>query len=80
MKNKAERITELVESYNIESYNEGIDVGGKVERERVIKHIKNVESLFKGNQEIKEALGVLRKAITSNRRENQIAKTNRENS
>ena len=69
MKNKAERITELVESYNIESYNEGIDVGGKVERERVIKHMKNVE-----------ALAVLRKAITSNRRENQIAKTNRDNS
>lgn len=80
MKNKAERITELVESYNIESYNEGIDVGGKVERERVIKHIKNVESLFKGNQEIREALGVLRKAIASNRRENQVAKTNRDNS
>jgi|TARA_R110000772_G_scaffold233062_2_gene344638 hypothetical protein len=80
MKNKAERITELVESYNIESYNEGIDVGGKVERERVIKHMKNVESLFKGNQDIKEALAVLRKAITSNRRENQIAKTNRDNS
>ena len=80
MKNKAERITELGESYNIESYNEGIDVGGKVERERVIKHMKNVESLFKGNQDIKEALAVLRKAITSNRRENQIAKTNRDNS
>ena len=80
MKNKAERITELVESYNIESYNEGIDVGGKVERERVIKHMKNVESLFKGNQDIKDALAVLRKAITSNRRENQIAKTNRDNS
>ena len=80
MKNKAERITELVESYNIESYNEGIDVGGKVERERVIKHMKNVESLFKGNQDIKEALAVLRKAITSNRRENQIAKTDRDNS
>tara|TARA_R110001606_G_scaffold92085_4_gene205027 strand:+ start:2123 stop:2365 length:243 start_codon:yes stop_codon:yes gene_type:complete len=80
MKNKAERITELVESYNIESYNEGIDVGGKVERERVIKHMKNVESLFKGNQDIKEALAVLRKAITSKRRENQIAKTNRDNS
>jgi len=80
MKNKAERITELVESYNIESYNEGIDVGGKVERERVIKHMKNVGSLFKGNQDIKEALAVLRKAITSNRRENQIAKTNRDNS
>tara|TARA_R110002110_G_scaffold343181_2_gene553268 strand:+ start:594 stop:836 length:243 start_codon:yes stop_codon:yes gene_type:complete len=80
MKNKAERITELVESYNIESYNEGIDVGGKLERERVIKHMKNVESLFKGNQDIKDALAVLRKAITSNRRENQIAKTNRDNS
>jgi|TARA_R110000803_G_scaffold96824_5_gene164986 hypothetical protein len=79
MKNKAERITELVESYNIESYNEGIDVGGKAERERVIRHMKNVESLFKGNQDIKDALGVLRKAIMTNRRENEIVNTNRDN-
>lgn len=80
MKNKAERITELVESYNIESYNEGVDAGGKVERDRVMKHIKNVDSLFKGNQDVKDALAVLRKSITSNRRENKVAKNDRSSS
>ena len=76
MKNKAEQITELVESYTIESYNEGIDVGGAVERARVMKHIKNVEALFRGNTEVKDALAVLRKAIVSNRRESKNAQGN----
>lgn len=80
MKNKAERVYELVELYTIESYNEGIDVGTDTERKRVLQILSNTQNLIKKDRDAVEAIQIAKEAVKKSTKGIAVEKAKRKDS